>query len=284
MRVGVTGPRGRLGSALVGMGFEPMDVDITDAPAVASAASGFDVIINTAAFTAVDECESDSHQEEVIKKNTRGPGILRTSFDGLLIQLSTGFIFDGSTGPYGEDAIPSPVNFYGMSKLGGEAAAMVRQPTLIVRTLDLFGRGPHSDMVRYVRDTLTFGRSVEAPTNQNMTPTFVPHMVEALAWVVEHWPLKWHVLRAKIGERSPLNLAGDATMSRFDWCRTIAEVFGHDKALIVPSDRSWGTAVRPLRGGLLTDRALAAGVPIHSARDGLIALRESENADIGSVT
>ncbi len=278
MRIATTGPRGRLGSALTAQGAEPVAEDIREREAIARAVAGVDVLINAAAFTDVDGAEEPEKEDEAVTVNTRGPGVLRTSFDGLLVQVSTGYIFDGAEGPYAEDAIPSPVNFYGMTKLGGEAAALVRQPTLVVRTLDLFGSGPRSDFVRRTRDLFLLQQPVEVPTNQNLTPTFLPYLAKALMWIAEQWPLRWHTFKEKIGGRDILNVAGSSCMSRFDWCRMIAEVCGYDPSLVVPTDRRWGRATRPLRGGLLTDRAQQAGVPIFSAREGLLALLEAEHA------
>src|SRR3990172_7638299 len=211
MRIAVTGPRGRLGSALVAAGCEPVTVDITQPAAVEEALSGLDVVINAAAYTAVDDAEKKENEDRAVIVNTRGPGVLRTSFDGLLVHISTGDVFDGNAGPYTEDDVPAPLNFYGLSKLGGEAAALIRQPTLVIRTLDLFGpSGPRADFVRRTRDLLEMGRDVVAPTNQFLTPTYLPHLAQAIMWIVQQWPLKWHVFKAKADGRDILNVAGSA--------------------------------------------------------------------------
>lgn len=272
MRIGITGPRGRLGLALVQAGCEAIPADITLAPGPLTEALpvGLDAIINAAGFTDVDGCEDRENREKAILANTRGPGNLRRAFSGLLVHISTGYVFDGKEGPYHEDAVPSPLNFYGMTKLGGEAAALLRQPTLVVRTLDLYGPGPKPDFVRRTRDQLELGMPVEIPTNQFVTPTYIPHLVEALLWLCEAFCGKLEV--------SPrhLHVAGDATISRFAWCQTIAEAFGANPALVTATDKAWGSATRPLRGGLLTDRAKVMGAPIYGPQEGLRALREAD--------
>lgn len=234
--------------------------------------SGLDAIVNAGAYTDVDGCEERENRDRAVLVNTRGPGNLRRAFAGLLIQISTGYVFDGKEGPYQEDAVPAPVNFYGMTKLGGEAAALVRQPTLVVRVLDLYGPGPLADFVRRTRDRLELGIKVEVPTSQFVTPTYIPHLVEAILWLCRTFSG-----RLDLSLRH-LHVAGDATISRFAWCQTIAEAFGADPSLVSPTDKPWGTALRPLRGGLLVDRARAMGVPIYGPQEGLRALWEAESA------
>lgn len=268
MNIGVTGPRGRLGSALVAQGVLPIEGDIRNKGEMSRACKGFDAIINAAAYTDVDGAESEDEEvrEEVVTANVRGPGMLRIAFEGLLIHISTGFVFDGMVGPYDEQGVPNPLNFYAMSKLGGEAASMVRGPTLIVRTLDLYGpRLP--DFVWRTRNSLKSGRPVELPTNYFGNPTYVDHLAEALRWLCLKPPEKFSIL----------NVCGDTVMSRFAWGRMIAEAFGYDPALVVPVEKIWGLATRPLRGGLLVDLAQRIGVPIYSPKEGLEALRARNN-------
>lgn len=107
---------------------------------------------------------------------------------------------------------------------------------------------------------------MEVPTNQLVTPTYIPFLAEALM-----------VLAQRVSRRvtGVLNVAGDATMGRFSWVRQIAEVMGYDPALVVATEKHWGLAMRPLRGGLLTEKARRGRVPIHSAVEGLQSLKES---------
>lgn len=276
MRIGVTGIRGRVGSVLVGRGLLPITGDIGDEEVMARQCRDMDVIINCAAFTNVDAAETkdDIEREKVIYVNTKGPGILRCAFDGLLIHLSTAYVFDGKDGPYAEDAVPDPINFYGMTKLGGEAAAAMRQPTIVVRTLDLYGSGPKSDFVRRTRDALYLGQPVALPTGLYGSPTYVPHLCQALVWLAQGWS-------GTVVDNWVLNVVGDGNMSRYAWGRKVAETFGFDKTLVVPSDKEWGVAARPLRGGLLVDKARRLGVPIYSPDEGLAALLKADGGDNG---
>ena len=83
-----------------------------------------DIIINAAAYTAVDRAESE--REAAFAINAHGPGILAEEarrLDALLVHYSTDYVFDGTKPePYSEDDPPSPANVYGASKLAGEKA------------------------------------------------------------------------------------------------------------------------------------------------------------------
>lgn len=272
LQIGVTGPEGRLGSELVRRGCAPVRCDITSTEAIRHAleAAPVPVIINAAAYTDVDGCEDPENQAKAVSVNTRGPGLLRQQFSGFLIHLSTGYVFDGYDGPYMENAAPNPISFYGMSKLGGEAAVQIGEPTLIVRVIDLFGHGPKSDFVRQIRDHLTLKQPIELPTNLYGSPTYIPHLAAALIHIAQTGP-----------NATILHVAGDAVMSRFRWAQVIAKEFGLDADLIQPTDQTKGKAPRPMRGGLVVDKAKAMGIPIRSAMEGLHLLAEAE-ASIGT--
>jgi len=264
MTIAITGAKGRLGSEFVLRGCVPLDCNIAERAAVAEEIERVQprAIINCAGWTDVDAAENEANYDDVIHANLRGPAILRSEFTGYLIHISTGFVFDGKTGPYKEDDPPQPVNLYGWSKLGGEGAAQIRQPTLIVRTLDLYGPRTPTDFVRQIRDMLELGAPYELPTTLFGSPTYIPHLADG-------------VLEAeRLGLSGILHIAGDTVLSRHQWGRMIAETFGYDPSLIEPTDEIKGIAPRPLRGGLLVDRAKSLGVPIYGPEDGLRDLAE----------
>lgn len=262
MTIAVTGAKGRLGSQFLERGCVPLECDISSRDEVREALEKVQplMIINCASYTAVDDAEDNF--DDAIRTNTRGPGVLRTEFDGFFIHISTGYVFDGKTGPYSEDAPPAPISNYGWSKLGGEAASLAGQPTLIVRTLDLFGLNTKTDFVRQIRDILELEQPYQLPTNLYGSPTFVPHLVEGILAAVSK------------SETGILNITGDMVVSRYTWGRMIAEAFGFDPELIEPTDEVKGKAPRPLRGGLLVEKAKSHGIPIFSPEDGLKILAE----------
>jgi len=266
MKIGVTGYQGRLGSWLVGQcGCIPLDCDITDRTSVAEAIETVEpqVIINCAAFTHVDDAEKAKNKEEVLLINTRGPGILRTEHIGLLIHLSTPFVFNGKKGPYKENDYREPIQWYGWTKFGGEESAQMREPTLVIRVSDLYGIGPLYDFVSGVRNNLELGLECAFPTNYYKTPSYIPHVAEGILTAMDE------------GLTGFLHIAGDKTLNTFDWGQMIAEEFGFEPTLIIPSNQ-YGTASRPLRGGLDTSKAQGHGINIYSPKQGLEALKQWE--------
>ncbi len=82
-----------------------------------------DVVINCAAYTEVDKCETE--RELCWKLNVDGVKnliIASRKTESKIVHYSTDYIFDGKSGPYDEDATPNPISFYGRSKLASENA------------------------------------------------------------------------------------------------------------------------------------------------------------------
>jgi dTDP-4-dehydrorhamnose reductase len=101
-----------------------------------------DVIINTAAFHRVDECEDN--QEESFALNTlavRELASLCRDLDAALVHFSTDYVFDGRKHtPYVENDLPNPLNLYAVSKLAGEYFAQnIPEKYFLIRTCGLFG-------------------------------------------------------------------------------------------------------------------------------------------------
>ncbi len=275
MTIAVIGAKGRLGSHLTTAGCIRLRCDISKPDQITKAIEEtedyIEAIINCAAWTDVDAAEDNKNYDKVMAVNLRGPANLRRAYSGLLVHISTGFVFNGTNGPNREGDTLEPVNVYGWSKFGGEQAAQMREPTLIVRTLDLFGPGEKTDFVRQIRDILEIGGDKSLPDNLYGTPTYIPHLVRALLQAIG---------REMTGV---IHIAGDLTLSRFEWGKRIAEVFGLDPDLIKPTSEIAGVAPRPLRGGLNVDKAEGLGLPIYSPIDGLTSLKQLES-ELGAET
>lgn len=119
-------------------------LDLTDADAIVAAVRGAkpQLIVNAAAYTAVDPAETDSTTANAV--NARAPHILAEEakrIGAVLIHYSTDYVFDGTrTTPYPEDAPPNPLNVYGASKLAGEnGIAAVDGHALVFRTSWVYG-------------------------------------------------------------------------------------------------------------------------------------------------
>ncbi|HWV75772.1 MAG TPA: dTDP-4-dehydrorhamnose reductase [Isoptericola sp.] len=129
-------------SSVEAVGVGRADLDVTDAEATVAAVRGFDVVVNCAAWTAVDDAEA--HEGAAFRVNATGAANLARAAHAAgarLVQVSTDYVFDGAaTAPYGEDAPLAPVSAYGRTKAAGEWAVRAQAPDhLIVRTAWLYG-------------------------------------------------------------------------------------------------------------------------------------------------
>jgi len=151
-RILVTGKNGQVGFELlrslagqgqvIAVGREQMDLSKPDSIRRTMREIAPDLIVNAAAYTAVDQAESEP--ELALAVNGVAPGILAEEAKRLsaaLIHYSTDYVFDGAQGvPYTEDDEPRPINAYGRTKLAGERAIQaVDVPHLILRTSWIYG-------------------------------------------------------------------------------------------------------------------------------------------------
>lgn len=182
----VTGAGGMLGRdliALLSRGGEPVTgldraaLDVTDAAAVARtlASARPDVIVNCAAWTAVDDAEA--HEEQALAVNGGGAASLAAACaagGARLVQLSTDYVFAGTARkPYAEDDLPAPRSAYGRTKLAGERAVLERLPEAgyVVRTAWLYGAHGRS----FVRTMMTLEQQrpvVDVVDDQHGQPTW----------------------------------------------------------------------------------------------------------------
>ena len=272
MKIAVTGPNGRLGSELVNQGCTPLDVEINNREMVSDALQQepFDTLINCAAYTAVDAAEEDDEEGALFGANIKGVGVLRQEFMGYLIHISTGYVFDGGEGNYIESDIPAPLNKYGRSKFAGEQAALMREPTCVVRTLDLFGHNKQrSDFVRAVRNLLSRGNNFTMPNNLFGNPTYIPSLAGALLHLAEK--------RSTMGI---LHIAGETILTRFQLALKIAARFDYDPELIRPTSKIKGAASRPQNASISVGLAKSMGIPILDIDEALEEYHKEECAEI----
>jgi dTDP-4-dehydrorhamnose reductase len=274
MRIAVTGNRGKLGSELVRRGCIPLDVDITNQEALSREVKNInpDVIINCAAYTNVNECESDTGYVEALKVNYFGVKNIRTVFPKLLIHISTDYVFDGKRGPYSENAkLTLPVNSYGLTKQSAEILLHAFSlPFSIVRTTCLYEIYQRKDFVASVLNSISVGKEFEATKNLSGNPTYIPHLAEALLRLIN---------LTKIPK--VIHLSGREAITRYEFALMIANVFGYDKDLIVLSNKKFWVGDRPKRGGFKTTLAEKLGLPIYSVIEGLKQYKE-DLAKMGS--
>ncbi len=143
-------------------------------------------IVNPAAYTAVDNAESE--QELCRTVNEVAPGALAqaaASVGAGMVHLSTDYVFDGTAGrPYREDDPPAPLNHYGRTKLAGEqAVAAVGAPCLVLRTSWVYG-GRGTNFFRTITRLMREKQIVSIVDDQIGTPTWSRQVAEAIAIVL----------------------------------------------------------------------------------------------------
>lgn len=143
-----------------------------------------------------------------------------------IIYLSTDYVFDGARGLYREDDTPSPVNFYGLTKLLGEEAALTLGGT-VVRTSAVYGVGPgRPNFGKIVVEKLMRGETVKAFKDQWLSPTLNTLLGEALA-----------KLALDMNFEGVLHVAGPR-LSRYEFAIAVARAFNLDEKLVEPASMS----------------------------------------------
>ncbi|MGN6408238.1 MAG: dTDP-4-dehydrorhamnose reductase [Curtobacterium sp.] len=191
----ITGAAGMLGRdlqlALQGRDVTALgraDLDITDPDAVDAAVAGHDVVINSAAYTKVDDAET--HESDAAAVNATGPKLLAEAavrHGAKLVTISTDYVFDGNgTAPYAEDAPTDPLNAYGRTKAEGEAHVRRIAPdsSYIVRTAWIYGaHGPNfaATMLRLAQTHET----VSVVTDQVGQPTWTGDLAARIVALVD---------------------------------------------------------------------------------------------------
>lgn len=270
MRVLVTGSRGQLGRALERVatgrhelvGVDLPEVDITRPREVRDAVSAFrpQVLINAAAFTAVDAAES--REAEALAVNGAAVALLAEAADtvgALLVQVSTDYVFDGaSTRPYREDDPLAPRSAYGRTKLVGERSAATARRHLVARTAWLFGDGPN--FVAAIRAQIAAGRrELRVVADQSGSPTYAEDLAVALLRLVEG------------GAEGTVHVTNDGSTTWHGFAREIVHQLGLAVEVVATTtDETARPAPRPRYSVLDTGRlALLLGAPLPSWQDAL---------------
>jgi dTDP-4-dehydrorhamnose reductase len=200
MKVLITGVSGQVGRSLVGtapaqvnlLATSHKDLDIADGNAVHAyvRAQPPDLIINAAAYTAVDHAESEPELARQI--NEEGPRHLAKAareVGARLIHISTDFVFDGAaSSPYRPDAVTSPVSVYGKTKLAGEQAILELLPrrSIVVRTAWVYAAAGNN-FVRTMLRIMSTNGSARVVADQVGTPTAARSLAETL-WKIAVQP------------------------------------------------------------------------------------------------
>jgi dTDP-4-dehydrorhamnose reductase len=240
-RYAVVGATGMLGTdvvaALAGRdvtGFGRAELDVTDRAAALERLVDFDVIVNCAAYTKVDDAESNEDAARAINAvGAQNVALAASAAGAVLVHLSTDYVFAGvATSPYPEDAPAAPVSAYGRTKAAGEALVRTANArSVILRTAWLYGsHGPNfaTTMLRLAsqRDT------VSVVNDQRGQPTWTGDLAARIVELLD--------AGVDAGTFHATN-SGEATW--FDFARAVFEAAGLDSERVLPTDS--GSFVRP---------------------------------------
>ncbi len=224
MKVLILGAKGSLGQTFADLykdhevfAWDREELDITNEDAVAQRVAELkpDLIINCAAYNAVDKAEEDRAGAELLNGSAVGFVAKAASAAGaILVHYSTGQVFDGSKSEgYNEDDQPNPVNAYGRSKLAGEMELQENtEKFYLIRTCWLYGR-PAAGKKSFTDMMLEMAKKnqdINGVKDEFGNPTFVKDLAEAT--------------RALVEEKKPFgiyHLTNSGTASRYDWAKEI---------------------------------------------------------------
>lgn len=240
-----------------------------------------DVIINTAAMTNVDSCETDREgalllnarsvdfQVEVLEELQKKNPNYRPHF----IHLSTDFIFDGTHGPLDENEKPNPLSYYAETKLMAEEKVIhsslhwaIARTVLVYGIVDNMSR---SNIVLWVKNNLEQGKTINVVDDQFRTPTLAEDLADGC------------LLIADKKAQGVYNISGPDFYSILDLARVVADYYGLDKTLIKPSKSAdiKQPAKRPPITGFIIDKAKRElGYAPHTFTEGIKLLEDQIKA------
>jgi dTDP-4-dehydrorhamnose reductase len=263
-------------------GYRYEQLDITNKEAVLNLFMKHqpDVVINTAAMTNVDACETQREAcwllnvtavQNIVDalSSPQYQSAIKTDVKPHLIHLSTDFIFDGEKGSeYIESDTPNPQSYYALSKYESEKIIQKSNKInwAIARTIIVYGvvdSMSRSNIVLWAKEALTKQQKINVVDDQFRSPTLAEDLAEGC------------VLIADKRASGIFHLSGKETMSILDLVYTVANFWKLDKSLITPSKSANlnQPAKRPLRTGFIIDKAKKElGYAPHSFTEGLAVL------------
>jgi dTDP-4-dehydrorhamnose reductase len=283
-RIVITGAGGQVGRFLAGLAeqrghevarYTSAQWDITDplaADPVLGGAGGHDVVVvNCAAFTAVDAAEKDPDRAHAV--NATGAANVAHAcarVSAPLIHISTDYVFsgdfEGRPRPYEPGDETGPRSVYGRSKLAGELEVLAAwAEATVVRTAWVYtGTAGGSDFVSLMRAKAAAGEAVDVVADQIGSPTYVGDLCAALLEIAE-------------GEvREPvLHAANSGPASRFDQARAVYAAVGADPELVRPVGTDAHPRPAPRPGYSALGGALTAHVGLTPLRPWQEALAEA---------
>ena len=207
-------------------GLSHAELDIRNKRDVLNTVEGFDIVINAAAYTRVDDAESEETLAHAI--NAEGPrnlAVAAKTHGARLIQISTDYVFDGSASePYQENSATHPISAYGRTKEAGERAVLEEYPegSIIVRTSWLYGEQGSS-----------FPKSILAAAQDNDFLRVVSDQIGQPTWTVDVAVMIRSLINKGIAS-GIYHATNEGQTTWFGFATKLFELAGWDPARLVP--------------------------------------------------
>lgn len=275
MRIALIGADGQLGTdllkTLAGEDLSPLyypafDITCPDRTRERLASLNPEVVINTAAYHRVDECE-DNPEQALAVNALAVRNLARTCRDlgCVLVHFGTDYVFDGrQRKPYVEEDLPNPLMVYGVSKLAGEFFVRnTLDPHFVIRTCGLYGeagcleKGGH--FVDMILKRESQGLPLRIVSDQKVTPTSTVELARAVAEIIrtKHYGL--------------FHMTNEGECSWYEFARAVFDLIGKAPVLEAVDSTAFGSkARRPLYSVLENKRAKEVGLsPFSHWKDAL---------------
>jgi dTDP-4-dehydrorhamnose reductase len=183
-----------------------------------------DYIVDTAAFHAVDDCETKRATAwEVNAAGTRNVAVAANEVDAHYVYLSTDYVFPGNSKetPYTEADSVAPLNYYAQTKYAGEQAARIADTATVLRPSVIYGVAS-GNFLTWALGELAAGNEIDIVDDQVSCPTYAPDLARA---------------SMEIFRRETTGLyhaTGPESVSRYDFTIKLAETCGYDSELVSP--------------------------------------------------
>jgi len=197
--------------------------DLTDARFITEliAHSRPDVIINFAALTDVEGCETDAALAQRVNVGIV-ERLINLAPKARFVQLSTDYVFDGAKGNYTPNDTPSPISLYGQTKYEAEKVVARNPQNLVVRTSGTYDWLGRDNLFTFFYKRLEASKETFALTGSHYTPIWAGDLAEGLPGLISS------------EATGIVHYAGIERMTRYDFALAIARHFNFDEALIRP--------------------------------------------------
>ncbi|MEM3705459.1 MAG: dTDP-4-dehydrorhamnose reductase [Candidatus Bathyarchaeia archaeon] len=274
MKIIVIGSTGQLGTDLMKMlkrehetiGLTHKEIEVTDYKSCQSIREHYpDVVINTAAFIKVDQCEEEPLKTFAVNAiGAKNVAAVSKDVGAATVFISTDYVFDGSKGePYTEDDAPNPINTYGIAKLAGELYTKQNPKHYIIRVASLFGAagasGKGGNFVETMIAKAKANEPIKVVDDMWMSPTYTRDAAETIKKVIE--------LKVPYGVYHATN---SDYCSWFEFAKEIFKITGLNPNLEpIKTQQLQMKAKRPQFSALKSTRLPRYGIVMRSWKDAL---------------